>query len=182
MAGRLRRLAGALPSWARIAWWGIVGPRRESAPLVVHQAVVLGKEGVLLAVRSELRGWELPGGRAEPGESGEEAAAREVREETGIDVEAPCLVAELERTGFRPHIARIYRARPSGGRLRPSTETPQVGWFPPDRPPDTLFPWYREPLALGLAEGEGVVRRSERQGVGAILAGMAIDLRMRWSG
>ncbi|MGH0031012.1 MAG: NUDIX hydrolase [Myxococcota bacterium] len=181
-AARLRRLAGALPSYTRIAWWGLVAPRRERDALVVHQTVVVGDEGVLLAVRSELRGWELPGGMAEPGESGEAAAAREVREETGIVVDAPRLVAEFERTGFRPHTARIYRARAAGGTLRPSHETPQVAWFPPDRPPATLFPWYREPLALGLADAPGVARRREHQGPGAVLRGLVIDLRMRWAG
>ena len=181
-ATRLRRLAGALPGYARIAWWGLVAPRREREPLVVHQAVVVGAEGVLLAVRSELRGWELPGGTAEPGESGAQAAAREVREETGIEVDPPRLVAEFERTGFRPHTARIYRARPNGGVLRPSDETPRVGWFRSDALPDTLFPWYREPLRLGLEAPDEVVRRREHQGPGAVLRGMAIDLRMRWRG
>jgi ADP-ribose pyrophosphatase YjhB (NUDIX family) len=180
--GRARRLAGTLPSWARIAWWGLLAPHGERVPLVVHQAAVLSDAGVLLAVRNELRGWELPGGSAEPGESGEQAVAREVLEETGIEIEAPRLVGEWVRTGFRPHTARIYLARAAGGGLRPSAETPRVDWFPVDAIPDTLFPWYREPLRAALAGGEEVVRRSERQGLASVLAGMAIDLRMRWSG
>jgi len=147
---------------------------------VVHQAVVLSDEGVLLAVRGELRGWELPGGGAEGGERGEQAVAREVREETGIEVRVERLVARFERTGFRPHTACIYRCSRAGGRLRPSVETPRVAWFAPDRIPDTLFPWYREPLRLALAPAADPVQRTEHQGPVSILRGMAIDLRMRW--
>lgn len=182
MAGLLRRLASTLPSYARIAWWGVVSPRTgEREPLVVHQAVVLGDAGVLLAVRRELRGWELPGGSALSGESGESAVVREVREETGVEIAVEGLVAEYERRGFRPHTARIYRCRALSGAPRPSAETPQVRWFPRDGPPRTLFPWFRGPLADGLAPVGEVRRRREHQGLSAVLAGMAIDLRMRLS-
>ena len=174
------RLAACLPSYARIAWWGIVSPRTtERAPLVVHQGVVCGPAGLLLVVRSELRGWELPGGAAEPGESGEAAVAREVLEETGFAVAVEGLAATYVRTGFRPHTARVYRCRATGGAPRPSAETPRVRWFPPDALPSTLFPWYRGPIADVLAEARAPVARAEHQGARAVLAGLAIDLRMR---
>jgi ADP-ribose pyrophosphatase YjhB (NUDIX family) len=174
------RLLACLPSYARIAWWGLVAPRAtERAPLVVHQGVVRGPHGVLLVVRSELRGWELPGGAAEPGESAEAAVAREVREETGVEVEVEGMAARYVRTGFRPHTALIYRCRATGGALRPSPETPRVRWFAGDALPSTVFPWSRGPLADALADVRVSVERSEHQGARAVLAGVAIDLRMR---
>lgn len=183
MAGLARRLAAVAPSYARIAWWGLVSPHvGERSPLVVHQAVALGSAGLLLAVRDELRGWELPGGAALPGESGEAAVFREVLEETGVEIVVEGVAAEYVRTGFRPHTARIYRCRATGGAPRPSDETPRVRWFPLDALPSTLFPWYRGPIADALAPAAGPVVRRERQGLREILAGMAIDLRMRWSG
>src|SRR4029453_12056337 len=161
---RAVRLAAALPSYARVAWWGLVSPRRERAPLVVYQAVILGEEGVLLAMRAELRGWELPGGAALPGESGEAALRREVAEETGLAVGTLAHVGGYCRSGFRPHTARVYRCRVSGGVLRASPETPAVAWFDPIALPRGLFPWFRGPLADALAELPEPGGVHERQG------------------
>jgi len=179
---RLLRIAAAVPSYARIAWWGLVMPRRERTPLVVHQGVILGEAGVLLAMRAELCGWELPGGRAVPGESGEAALRREVCEETGFDVEVLAHVGDYCRSGFRPHVARVYRCRAIGGALRPSPESPAVAWFDPNALPHALFPWFRGPLADALAELSEPVVVHERQGWRHVVAGMAIDLAMRWRG
>ena len=180
--GRAVRVAAAVPSYARIAWWGLVSPRRERTPLVVHQAVVVGEAGVLLAMRAELRGWELPGGRPVPGESAKDALRREVEEETGLTVEVLAHVGDYCRTGFRPHTARVYRCRAVGGALRPSAETPAVAWFDPNALPRTLFPWYRGPLADALAELPAPVEVHERQGWRHVAAGLAIDLAGRWRG
>ena len=176
------RLTGILPIYAKLAWWGLVKPRaRERGPLVVYHGVILSERGVLLSVRSDLRGWELPGGSAEPGEQGEAALRREILEETGLEVAVERRVGDYVRTGFAPHTARTYRCRPLRGEPRPSSETPLVRWFPPRAVPDTLLPWYRTPLADTLAELPEPVTRHERWGIAAISSGMRIDLRMRFS-
>lgn len=66
-------------------------------------AIVHDDQGRLLLIR---RGrppseglWSVPGGRVEPGESGEEATAREVREETGLTVRVGQLIGRVERPG-----------------------------------------------------------------------------------
>ena len=182
-AGRVARLLRLFPDHARTAFWGFLGHRGrggESGRVVV-QAVIEGPDGVLLSVRSDLRGWELPGGNLHPGELEEDGLRREVEEETGLVVEVAGLVGEYHRTGFLPHRARVYRCSVIRGELTPSHETPVLRWFAMNELPGTLFPWYRLPLEDAAGNSSPVERR-EHQGLSAIYAGFVIDLRMRWTG
>jgi len=179
--GAVKALGGALASYARLAWWGLALGEHE--PLTVVQAVLLDDHrGILLALRGDLRGWELPGGTREPGETDEVALERELREELGIDARVVRFVGIWTRTGYRPHTARIYvcdTADEPSARGPLGEETLDARWYALDRLPDTLFPWYREPIEQALLPGPAPVERHERNGLGAIWAGMRIDLRTR---
>lgn len=169
------------------AWWGIVTPRvTESKPLVIVQAAIFRRRGpqteVLLTIRSDLFGWELPGGTPEAGETPAESLAREVLEETGLVVEVETHVGDWVRRGFRPHTARIYRCRVVGGSETPSSETPRLAWFDAAAPPKELFPWYLVPLRHALDHGGESVEKRDWQGAATIWATMKIDLGMRWRG
>jgi ADP-ribose pyrophosphatase YjhB (NUDIX family) len=133
-------------------------------------------------MRADLFGWELPGGTTEPGETTEDALLREVGEETGLEVEIERHVGDWERTGFRPHTARVYLCRVVSGDLAVSAETPRVGWFGWDELPADLFPWYHGPLETVRAGGVDRVLVREHQGLAAIAAAMRIDLGNRWRG
>ena len=177
------RVLGALPSWAHVAWEALAPRAAGGAGRTrVVQAVIRGERGVLLALRRELRGWELPGGEVEEGECDADALVREVREETGLDVEVGRLVGVYRRSGFRPHDAHVFECRVRGGATRPSRETPEIAWFHEGRLPDSIFPWFRGPLEDALAGSDEPVRRDEHQGVAAIVAGARIDLGSRWRG
>ncbi len=182
MPGLIRRLAAVAPNYAKIAWHGLVSPRvGKREPVVVAQAVIVSEGRILLAVRRDLRGWELPGGHLISGESPEDGLIREVLEETGYDVAIERHVGQYVRTGFRPYRAEVFACRITGGTLRPSIETPVVRWFDAEAMPETLFPWFREPIADAFAERPEPVSRCNYQGVADVWAGFKIDLRMRLS-
>ena len=67
--------------------------------------------------------WGLPGGRHEPGESVEETAIREAKEETNLDVELGELIGEYEimsAVGAKQLEVSVFVAVIVGGDLKPN--------------------------------------------------------------
>jgi 8-oxo-dGTP pyrophosphatase MutT (NUDIX family) len=124
--------------------------------LLIAQAVVLRGQGdtaeVLLVKRTSPCAWELPGGNLDPGEPPEQAAVREVREETGLSVRIDRLLGWYERTGFRPHRSPVYVCSVLSGTPRPNQESYEARFFPAQHLPLGLFPWYR-PLIRDAVTG-----------------------------
>jgi 8-oxo-dGTP diphosphatase len=177
LRARAAALVHVLPDYLGIALEAV--RNRHTELLHVVQGVILVGDRVLLARRNTLRGFELPGGNLHPGEDAIIGLERELREETGLEIEVEASVGTYYRSGFLAHRADVYRCRARGGTLRPSRETPELAWFAVDSLPDDLFPWFRTPLVDALA-GRCAVERREHQGLGAIWAGLCIDLRARW--
>jgi ADP-ribose pyrophosphatase YjhB (NUDIX family) len=83
--------------------------------------------------------WSLPGGVVETGERLEYAVRREVREETGLEVEVLHLLEVFERimedAGGRAEyhfVLMDYICRPSGGTLCAADDASAVRWFAPE--------------------------------------------------
>lgn len=74
--------------------------------------------------------WSLPGGRIEPGETDAEALVREMREETGLEVQAGPLIGSVRRPapGGRVLDIRDYAATVTGGTLRAGDDAAEARW------------------------------------------------------
>ncbi|WP_435108765.1 NUDIX hydrolase [Nocardiopsis synnemataformans] len=113
-------------------------------PLVGVTAVVISEEGeVLLHRRADDGRWSTPGGILEPEEEPARAVVREVREETGVEVEVERLTSVVAQEPFTyPNGDRVqfldlaFRCRPVGGAPDASgDESLDVRWFPPEALP-----------------------------------------------
>ncbi len=150
----------------------VVGPR----PLITAGVVVVVLRGntVLLDMRRDSRKWGLPGGLKELGESMEEAARRELLEETGLLAKrvrllALCSGPEFAHTypnGDRiDQVAALYQALEVEGDPRAGEqESLEVRYFAVDRLPSPMEPLSERLLALALEilGGDG----DESQGAG----------------
>jgi len=111
------------------------------------------EEGVVLVRRGQppfVGWWALPAGYIEADESVEQAAVRECKEETGLDIELLELfgVYSFPEGPVQSGIIIFYRARPVGGELRAGDDAQDAGVFPPDALPEKLaFRTHREVLA-----------------------------------
>lgn len=116
-------------------------------PKVVAGAVPLKDSKVFLlrrGIEPRLGTWTYPAGYMEMGETIEEAAVRETREETGLEIE----IASLLNVYSRPEagvVVIVYRARVIGGDPVAGYEAQEVKAFHPgDIPWDGLsFPTTR---------------------------------------
>jgi alanyl-tRNA synthetase len=153
-------------------------------------AAAVERDGRLLAARRTrpaalAGGWELPGGKVEPGESSEHALVRELREELAVDAAVVGSVpgpVDGDWPLDEGSVLRVLRVRLERGEPVPAVahdevrwlgprELDAVPWLPSDVPParaalDRLDTWVD--FASGAVAGEGVVRRVEAGPDGAV--------------
>ena len=124
----------------------------------VAATCVVERAGKVLMVRRALEPgislWSFPGGYVNRGEVVEEAAAREVIEETGLEVEVQSLVG-LFSEREHPVIVAAFTARETGGDLEAGPEAQEVDFFFPESLPPLAFPRDKEILARWTAMRDG---------------------------
>jgi ADP-ribose pyrophosphatase YjhB (NUDIX family) len=134
------------------------GREYPQRPVVGVGAVVLDGDRVLLVRRANepLKGeWSLPGGAVEVGESLEVAVAREIREETGLDIRVGPVVEVLDRIRLDPdgraryhYVLVDYLCHPIGGTMACASDAEAAVWASLDELP-----------RYGVAEVTGAVIR-----------------------
>ena len=106
--------------------------------IVTVGGLVENDEGKILMVKEPVRGWELPGGQVEVGETLTDAFKREIKEETGINIKVGNLISVSSNIGIGiqydgvspiPTIVTFgFNAKAISGELTTSEETLEVKW------------------------------------------------------
>ncbi len=132
----------------RVAQWSAV-----TEPVVVVGVALFDGDRLLAARRTSpavlAGGWELPGGKVEPGESDLEALEREIREELGVTIHIGVRVGGDWPLG-RDRVLRVWTARLNEGVPRPLEEHDVLRWLEPGRYDSVAWLEADRPVVLAL--------------------------------
>jgi 8-oxo-dGTP pyrophosphatase MutT (NUDIX family) len=119
-------------------------PGRGQAEVEAAGGVVVreehGASKVAVVHRKRYDDWSLPKGKLAEGESSEQAALREVEEETGFRCELGEELAPAhyrDRKGRRKRV-RWWRMRPLSGEFEPNAEVDELRWLEPEEAAELL--------------------------------------------
>lgn len=117
----------------------ITSDRRNPVPTV--DIIIKYKDGIILIKRKNPpEGWALPGGFVDYGESLEDSAVREAREETGLDVQLIRQFHSYSDPNRDPRlhtITTVFIAEASG-KASAGDDAAEIGVFPQDALPEKI--------------------------------------------
>jgi ADP-ribose pyrophosphatase YjhB (NUDIX family) len=124
----------------------------------VSVAAAVIRDGQVLAIqRRDNAHWEPPGGVLELDESIEDGLRREVREETGLDIE-PLRLTGVYKNMNRGIVALVFRCAVIGGAQHTSDETRAIDWLSPDDVRERMSEAYAVRVLDALDDGPVPVR------------------------
>ncbi|WP_082837048.1 NUDIX domain-containing protein [Labrenzia sp. OB1] len=130
------------PRWTTRLLLGI-GRVRNPYTLGVRVIVEDAQNRVLLVRHSYVAGWYLPGGGVDRGETMEEAACREIREEAGIACAGRPVLLNVylnEQASGRDHVGLFHLQdwTEGSGFLKPNAEVLEAVFFAPEQLPEDI--------------------------------------------
>nr|WP_263323611.1 NUDIX hydrolase [Neobacillus sp. Marseille-Q6967] len=99
--------------------------------IVSAAAIVVNEQQEVLLIKGPKRGWEMPGGQVEEGESLKDAAIRETKEECGLEIEVTKFCGIFQNVDDSI-CNTLFLAKPIGGKLITTPECLEAGFFPID--------------------------------------------------
>jgi ADP-ribose pyrophosphatase YjhB (NUDIX family) len=116
-------------------------PKANSLRPAVSAFIQDDKGLILMIRRTDNDRYAIPGGQQETGETLTQTAARETKEETGVDIKITGLVGLYSNPGhvisyddgeIRQEFSICFRAVPIGGEIHTSDESSEVKWVTPE--------------------------------------------------
>jgi 8-oxo-dGTP diphosphatase len=146
---KMWRLVSGTPQWY-ILWLA------HATFMIGVSGVVLNEQRQILLLRHRFwrpGTWGLPSGYANKQEKLEDTLCREVREETGYEVQVMRFLRMV--SGFRLRLEGSYLGKITGGvRQLDPKEVIEAQFFEKDALPEGLLPSHRQIIALAFAEAE----------------------------
>jgi ADP-ribose pyrophosphatase YjhB (NUDIX family) len=138
---------------------GACGFRAYANSVPGVEAVIVDRDGRVLLGRRRfepaLGRWDFPGGFLDENEDPVEGLRREIREETGLEIETRAFVGiYLEPYDGRTVLCLTWRAAPSGGVERAGDDLSELQWFERDELPiaELAFAHYERALSDALRD------------------------------
>lgn len=142
----------------------MASPTHEPSHRVGAFAIIFDDADRILVSRRTDSGWfNLPGGGVNPDESVTEGLIREIREETGLEVELGRLVGIYSKPQ-KHEVVLTFCARANGGTLVPSDEADYHAWVAAsDLDTVKLLPKHRERIDDALLNQPEAIIKDQRQ-------------------
>ncbi len=128
---------------------------------IAVNALIFEEGRVLLAHRRDIDWWNLPGGGMEAGETVDEALRREVREETGLEVEIERLVGVYSKPQ-KQEVVLTFRCSITGGAPHETEEIRECRYFAPHELPTNTLPKHRQRIEDAVLNQPTAVLRAQR--------------------
>ena len=125
--------------------------------------ILILDDKALLIQRRDIPVWVLPGGGIDPGESPEDAACREMEEETGLKVEIVRKIAEYTPINRLARFTHFYEVRKVNGKLSTGPETFDLKFFHRDQLPKRLPDFQKEWVEDAFQNAPHVLRKKLTQ-------------------